>query len=462
MPSMVYATLPHADNGVAMQQQQSRNHIKPDDRRYRLGVKVNFIFMLMLIFICELLFVKPRFLREQSTLSLKQNMVNSNPTQRWTTPIATVTHNQATTPNSPYAIANVSTTPLFYHISPGSTGSRSLYHAACHAGFPSIHHKSFCIASSRGIATVAREVVVGVRAHYELLRLYSLAGECCKLWNKGGLEEPIHDDDDAVEEKALLSPLCFTPLDEWADQVRHHLRTVMQSGLVGLFDTPYPYLAPQVLDLAKQWRTSTILAMTERDPTSWAKSRIKHGLLLCREEYSYKRLGSSEFDVLGCITRAYQWNNLTISTNHESKPPNVATLHFWDVFRYRSHHEEIDSEFQIGLEHQMEHHQTIYLPLARYTPNFFGVTHNKSTTDKQNTAQHHHINEKDVSRDIRHHVLSAKKSSSRHDYNVSLKCRGRVNWDMKHDAFIELYHLPKTCDFMEGTEMIPLMSFGFH
>lgn len=301
---------------------------------------------------------------------------------------------------------------------------------------------------------MSKEVVAGVRAHYQILRLYSLAGECCKLWNKGRVNDPIDDD---VDMTAMLR-LCITPLDEWADRLQHHLRRVLQSGLVGLFDTPYPYLAPQVLDMAKQWRTSTVIVMTERDPMSWAKSRTKHGLLLCRAEYSYNRLGSSEFDILGCIDRAYKSNDMTIRTNYDSKTQNTATLRFWDVFRYRSHHDDVDPEFRAGLERQMEYHQTMYLPLAMYTPDLFGVKNNKSATDELNSF-HGHMNEKDISAEIRRHIQSASKSSWYHEYNVSLKCRGRVNWEMKNDTFIELYHLPKTCEFMEDVDMIPLMSF---
>jgi hypothetical protein len=104
----------------------------------------------------------------------------------------------------------------------------------------------------------------------------------------------------------------------------------------------------------------------------------------------------------------------------------------------------------------MEYHQTTYLPLAQYTPDLFGVKRNKSTTDKRNFA-HGHINEKDISREIRRIILSASKSSWHHEYDVSLKCRGRVDWDMKNDSLIELYHLPKTCDFAEDVEMMPLM-----
>ncbi|KAL7539066.1 hypothetical protein ACHAXR_013271 [Thalassiosira sp. AJA248-18] len=357
-----------------------------------------------------------------------------------------ITHDQQQQQQHQQQNNNISYAPLFYHISPGSTGSRTLYHASCTAGFPSIHHKSFCISQTRGIRGVATNVAQGVRSHYEILRLYEMAADCCSLWSRGRMR--LVDDNGGES-------VCNMPLHEWTRDVQTHLTVVIQSGLVGLFDTPYPYLAPQVLELADKWRKMPpIIAMTERDPKGWANSRSKnHGMLVCREEYSYEKLGASEFDVIGCVDRAY---NTTSSST---------MLHFWDVFQYRSHNEATDVAFQLGMERQMEHHQSLYLPMARYTPDIFGMhssSMNNETTNKP-------INEKDVVVDVRSHILGSRGSKRGEDgdaimhkkndnsstetlqsiwqqsYTKSLSCRGRVDWEMKNDTFIEYYHLPKTC-----------------
>ena len=267
-------------------------------------------------------------------------------------------------------------------------------------------------------------VVRGVRAHYEVLRLYEMAIGCLKAqWRN--------------DDTSRMTNMCSISLDAWTTNLQTHLTEVLQSDLVGLFDTPYPYIAPQVLNLTTTCRSKTVIGLTERDPSSWAKSRIKHGLLLCRNEYS-DRLESSEFDILGCISRAYEINL------HRD-------LHFEDVFWYRSHHEVADPLFLEGMEHQMDRHQKKYVSLAKYTPNFFGAS-------KPSTP----IDEKVVAKDFRR-ILSTNLRSDQK--NQALKCRGRVNWEMANDTFIELYHLPKTCVFVDDreeneVEMIPLIQLG--
>ena len=249
--------------------------------------------------------------------------------------------------------------------------------------------------------------------------------------------------------------LCNTPLDEWIDDIRTHLKSVIQSGLVGLFDTPYPYLAPQVLELANKLRkVPPIIAMTERDPKSWAMSRSKHhGILVCQKEYSYEKLGASEFDVIGCYHRAKKY--AAQSKNHSE------VLRFWDVFQYRSLHEEIDNTFQDGMELQMRHHQEEYLPITQYAPDFFNMH-----SSENNNGLQQQFKEEDVAIDIRQYILGnnqiidgggnniisrnsspEKKLQSiwKEVYTKPLTCRGRVNWNIENDTLIELYHLPKTC-----------------
>ncbi|KAL7528615.1 hypothetical protein ACHAWF_002630 [Thalassiosira exigua] len=312
--------------------------------------------------------------------------------------------------------------PLWYHISPGSTGSRTLYHASCIAGFPSVHHKSFCISANKGVGDVDPAVVRGARAHTEVLRLYMLANKCIR--DRGRYKTPE------------LEKLCDMPLDEWAEDLRGRLRDVIGSGIVGLFDTPYPLLAPQVLELAEDLRADAIVAMTERDPAGWARSRGRnHPLLLCREEYSEGRAGESEFDVLGCVDRA--------------RVNSSEMLRFWDVFRYRNKNETGDLEtFLSGMEHQMERHQEQYRPLARYAPDMFG---NKSRP----------VTEEDVIRDMRGYIfgLNDPKKGTRGGeslagiwpawkdrYAEPLTCRGGFGWTSENDTLYDFYKVSrKSC-----------------
>lgn len=361
---------------------------------------------------------------------------------------------------------NSSHAPLFYHISPGSTGSRTLYHAACNAGFPSVHHKSFCISSNRGVNGVSPRIVEGVRAHLQVLRLYQIAYKCCSYWNIGII---LQDDDsggggkiivtkgEGEEDDTIVLELCTMSLENWAKDIQTHLSIVLQSGIVGLFDTPYPLLASQVLDLVINLRTTPpIVAMTERDVTSWARSRSKnHNLMLCKKEFSYQGLGASEFDILGCVERA----SAVMKGKEEVKD---TVLYFWDVFEYRSRFEEADSEFRKGLEVQMEHHQKLYRPIANYTPNFFGSSAWNESNPPPTPTTKVTVTDKQVADDIQRLILLRKDDRMpseesvnstqttgllwKKHYKMPLTCRGAVQYDFLTDTFTELYDHPKKCD----------------
>ena len=370
------------------------------------------------------------------------------------------------------SIVNSSHAPLFYHISPGSTGSRTLYHAACSAGFPSVHHKSFCISSNRGVNGVSPKVVEGARAHFQVLRLYQIAYKCCSYWNKGiilqdnnsGGDGKIVMKGEANEEDKIDLELCTMSLDDWAKEIQTHLSTVLQSSIVGLFDTPYPLLAPQVLELASKLRaTPPIVAMTERDKASWASSRTKnHALMFCKKEFSYEGMGASEFDILGCVERAS--GVLAMDAKEEEGKDRV--LHFWDVFEYTPKFglEEAGSELLNGLEAQMDRHQRVYRPIANYTPNFFGPSllneSNHPPTDKQVID--------DIQRLILHREDNKVPSGSLNStqttllwkkyYKKPLTCRGAVQYNFLNDTITEMYDHPKTCDLNVDTTVEELIN----
>ena len=322
-----------------------------------------------------------------------------------------------------------SNAPLVYHVSPGSTGSRTLHHASCAAGLPSVHHKSFCISRNRGVGETSDGVADGARAHFEVLRLYQLALECCKL-SRGGNSK-------------TESSLCDMQVDHWSKSILAHLQNVISSGLVGLYDTPYPYLAEQVIDLSRNRRMSPpIIVFTRRDPDEWARSRIKHSLLLCRQEHSLDKLGASEFDIIGCVGRA-----LT------SKKARNA-LRFWDVFEYRSHTAGPNKALENGMALHMKRHQESFGAISQYKPDFFA---------SPNGTRRSPIKESRVSKDLRGLVLADEETDSelkrawRKSLNTPLSCRGRVNWEMRNDTMVEFYHLPKTCGDSNAS-VVPLIT----
>ena len=353
------------------------------------------------------------------------------------------------------------TAPLFYHISPGSSGSRTLYHATCKLGFPSVHHISFCISNTRGIHGVNNTVVQGIRSHYEIMRLYEMAISCCRQYQKGG----IHVVEGVVvstknNETSLESELCNTNLDDWRNEIYQHLTNVINSGIVGLFDSPYPYLADQVLELSNKYRViPPIIAMTNRESNSWARSRLKHQILLCRAEFSYEQLGASEFNIFGCIDRAFNY-----SSSVEKEGESSAKLYFWNVFQYQSPtldkpNVNVDSELQKGMARQYDHFKEIYTTKGDYVPDMFGMKNESGP-----------ISDKQVEVDIRKYILGdtrysienkdIKKYQSEWQETYkpnTINCRGRVKWHVKNDSMVELYHLPKTCATPSKSKYIPVV-----
>ncbi|KAL7473760.1 hypothetical protein ACHAXS_014231 [Conticribra weissflogii] len=455
---------------------RNRRYIYPHDQPQKIMRTKSYYLVLVVVFAASV-FMRPYYLSPKTSSSSKPKMTISPTMQMQQYSNETSASHDDETGR---AIA-----PLLYHISPGSTGSRTLYHAACQAGFPSVHHKSFCISPHRGIDGVAENVVEGVRAHFEVLRWYQIAEECCSLWSKGkvSLEDLDRNADENFDGSDGIQLPCLLPLDQWTQIIQYFLKLVVNSGIVGLFDTPYPYLATQVMEYADKGRISKpFVAMTERDPKSWAKSRSEnHGLMVCRDEYSFEKLGSSEFDILGCIERAYHARtNATINADENlssdpKKRKEPLTLHFWDVFEHRSHKDPLDPSFQGGMQRQMEHHQQLYLPLANYTPDFFGVKNktnevviNGTTSRPSLMSKKSRFDEEVVILDIRKLILQDAVGSLttttstplghlknntvisllqlwRDEYNKPLTCRGRVNWEKHNNSLVEIYHLPKTC-----------------
>lgn len=312
-------------------------------------------------------------------------------------------------------------------------------------GFPSVHHISFCISRTKGISGVAPNIVQGVRAHSEIMRMYEMARHCCKVYQKGMIHVTHNDDagNNGVGGLVVLTKnnqtsaettLCSTSLEKWRDDIYNHLQTVIQSGIVGLFDTPYPYLADQLLELSNRHRSAPpIIAMTNREANEWAKSRSKHELLLCKTQYSYEQLGASEFDLFGCVERA-------------SSSPSQSSLHFWNVFQSEVH--ITDETLEAGMARQMEHFQEVYTPKSEYVPDMFGMKkyndNDGSTTAKSSSL----LTDKQIEVDISTYILgnagrnvvTKKYQSIWKDWYKpkSISCRGRVKWNKQNDSLVEV------------------------
>ena len=323
-------------------------------------------------------------------------------------------------------------------------------------GFPSVHHLSFCISKTRGIYGVPDNVVHGLRAHYEIMRLYEMALGCCRLYQKGMID--VDADDRVILTKktnktssssSVGEQLCNKPLDEWRNEIYSHLQTLIQSGIVGLFDSPYAYLADQVLELSNKWRAiRPIIAITNREEKGWVASRLKHQILMCRTEYSYQQMGASEFDIFGCIDRAFSASSLLHNETRDKKSTKHTkpAMHFWNIFQYRTYNDGPieDQTLLNGMARQMEHFQKVYTPLAEYAPDMFGMNEVDETKSEP-------ITDKQVEVDIRAYILGNGRDTSningidkyqsiwRDSYKPkSISCRGRVKWHMQNDSLVEV------------------------
>ena len=459
----------HADNEVQIMTSSSGSAKSSSSNHYlRLhGHKRSYHGIILLLLLLLLLLLYTLSVTQQPYFRLKKMSSYYHESVDKNSTTATQSNFTTSTPSQAYnSSLDTSNTPLFYHISPGSTGSRTLYHAACMAGLPSVHHKSFCISSNRGVNGVSSRVVDGVHAHFGLLRLYQIAYKCCSYWSKGFIiaeessdgtgRKNIRMKEEGDDNRSTID-LCTMSLDNWSRDIQIHLSKVLQSDIIGLFDTPYPLLASQVLNFgAKQRTLPTIVAMTKRDVASWAQSRSEnHNLMLCKQDFSYHGLGASEFDILGCVDRAMRIAvaKKKDATKEVGGNETNDRLYFWDVFEYRSRFENASSEFLSGLEAQMEHHQTIYEPLAMYSPNFFGSsTVNTSTTkltDRQVTddIQHLIINQQRTEMQGSSNITTNTSSSWSTDFfKAPLTCGGTVEYDFVNDTFSEFYKHSKGCD----------------
>jgi hypothetical protein len=231
--------------------------------------------------------------------------------------------------------------------------------------------------------------------------------------------------DSSIEQ---IHQICHTNMNmvTWITNIQKQLEIVIQSGIVGLFDTPYPLLASQIITLSQIYRsTPIIVSMTERQPKEWTDSRIhNHEMLLCKQEYSYNQLGMSEFDLIGCYDRAVIAHNNNTDINQG--PSSNVILHFEDVFHYYYHKQQQEDDAAVksslteevaiirrGMERQMQHHQELYLPLTSYSPDIFNVHHSSSTT--ATSVVNKKVTEADMSKDIRKHILGITTNNDNND-----------------------------------------------
>lgn len=304
--------------------------------------------------------------------------------------------------------------PIVFGMSPGTTGTHTLFMAACRLGLPSIHHTSFCASPpSKDLSGVSQQVIDGLQAHAHVFELNELAYKCTMGAKAKDATSKYY--------KMFHSNVCNMDVRDWAAQTQGNITKLLTSGIVGLFDYPYPNMIDFILNTIPKVRGETFqptLIYTKRESNQWRISRLKHGFLLCKEDYIESKLNNTqeissansyhgkvplyltEFNIFECIDRAV------------SKSTSDMTLS--DVFEYESNKQKTPDGKKIkyfikrkrpGLYHALqssyEWHQQHYSVMAQYTPGFFGVDSPKlADADNRVQPKREKIDDKEVAQNI--------------------------------------------------------------
>ena len=209
-------------------------------------------------------------------------------------------------------------TPIIFGLSPGTTGTHTHFKAACRLGLPSIHHMTYCASPHHGGQGIPPRVMDGLKAHANVMRLNDLSYKCT-------MGEKAKEKSNKYY-KWKRAKICNMDVRDWEMQTKGNLTALLGSSLVGLFDYPYPNMADYILETIPKVRGEDFrptFLYTKRDPAQWTSSRLKHGFLLCKEDYTdiEIKLNStressasahhgkaplylSEFNIFECIERA--------------------------------------------------------------------------------------------------------------------------------------------------------------
>ena len=236
-------------------------------------------------------------------------------------------------------------TPIIFGLSPGTTGTHTHFKAACRLGLPSIHHMTYCASPHHGDGVPPR-VMDGLKAHANVMRLNDLAYKCTMGERAKGKSSKYYKWKDAY--------ICKMDVRDWARQTKGNVTALLGSSLVGLFDYPYPNMVDYILKTIPKVRGEDFrptFLYTKREPAQWTSSRLKHGFLLCKEDYTdieinlnrTRELSSasayngkaplylSEFNIFECIERAVSRSAKHIKLNDiwycESILLSVSCLH---------------------------------------------------------------------------------------------------------------------------------------
>jgi len=158
--------------------------------------------------------------------------------------------------------SGMGTEPFIFGAGHGTTGTRSIYKAACALGFPSVHWESDCRSKK---STVDEER--GLQAHAKAVRAWDHITICASSRN--------------VTEACRVEQMARS-----IAQMKESLSVMINSGGVrSSHDTPYPFLSSYCKDLQQQQGQNVVFMTSERSPDEWSIRRITehNSSLVCRD-----------------------------------------------------------------------------------------------------------------------------------------------------------------------------------
>ena len=241
--------------------------------------------------------------------------------------------------------------PLILDSGFGTTGTKTLFKATCELQLRSVHYAKHCgFPSTSSSNEDGYKPSLGLSAHERVL-LASMALSTC-----------VSGSDD-------ISRASCPTVREALTTMKAHLDAVIASPDIDvLHDSPYPEFTQYIIHATERIRgMKPILLLSERDPTTWTVSRMKHQHnLVCKLPESQIE-GKSVPNNPG---QNMQWCLETAMVQNMGDVP-INEI-FWSVSQMNENHEQDMEDIRTSImEGGMALYQDYVRPQATYSVNLF-------------------------------------------------------------------------------------------
>ena len=211
-------------------------------------------------------------------------------------------------------------------VSQGTTGTHSVWHAACRAGFNGVHYNAHC-SKRRGaveIVEAPNSTVHRMMSPMDLMddgmiassyRLPGGSGEVLRHWAAF---------EDAASGKKPARAMT------WLDNMRSSmLRTLQSPELDHYHDTPYPEMISLILELQAAHTLNVVAIESPREAHEWAQKRMSFMsgyVFMCRKGVLDAQGGPSRLDLAACLKQCASHNPHASVASCVTLSPNADEL----------------------------------------------------------------------------------------------------------------------------------------